>query len=109
MGKGHNDKVYRIKKALYGLKQAPHAWNNRIDRYLVQREFMKSPSESSLYIRTQGQDLLILCLYVDDLIYTSTYQMMIEDLKKAMMVEFEMLDLGLMKYFLKMQVKQSPS
>jgi len=69
---------------------------------------MKSLSEPSLYIKIQGQDLLILCLYVDDLIYTSTNQRMNEDFKKGMMVEFQMTNLGLMKYFLDMQVKQSP-
>ena len=70
---------------------------------------MKSPSEPSLYIKTQEQDLLILCLYVDDLICISTNQSIFEDFKKAIIVEFEMTDLGQMKYFLGMQVKQSPS
>ena len=49
---------------------------------------------------------LILCLYVDDLIYTSTDARMIEDFKKTKMQEYEMIDFGLMKYFLGMQVKQ---
>ena len=64
---------------------------------------MKSSSEPSLYM-TQGQDLLILYLYVYDLIYTRINQRMVEDFKKAMMAEFEMTDLELMKYFLGMQV-----
>ena len=34
---------------------------------------------------------------------------MIKGFKKAMMVKFEMTDLELMKYFLGMQVKQSPA
>ena len=34
---------------------------------------------------------------------------MIEGFKKAMKAKFEMTDLGLMKYFLSMQAKQSPS
>ena len=59
--------AYKLKKALCGLKQAPHALNSRIDGYLLQTRFMKSPSDSSLYIKIKGQDLLILCLYVDDL------------------------------------------
>ena len=106
---GHEDKVYMLKKALYVLKEAPRAWNSIIDGYLLQTEFMKSPSEPSLYIKTQGQDLLILCLYVDGLIYTSTNQRMIEDFKKAMMDEFEMTDLGLAKYFLCIQVRKPRS
>uniref|UniRef100_A0A803LHG8 Reverse transcriptase Ty1/copia-type domain-containing protein n=1 Tax=Chenopodium quinoa TaxID=63459 RepID=A0A803LHG8_CHEQI len=44
---------------------------------------------------------------VDDLIYMGTNSKMIEDFKKAMMSEYEMTDLGAMKYFLGMQVKQS--
>ena len=104
---GKEDKVYRLRKALYGLKQAPRAWNSKIDGYLIHKGFTKSPSEPSLYIKTQGPNFLILCLYVDDLIYTGTDPRMIEEFKKAMMSEYEMTDLGAMKYFLGMQVKQS--
>uniref|UniRef100_A0A803M610 Reverse transcriptase Ty1/copia-type domain-containing protein n=1 Tax=Chenopodium quinoa TaxID=63459 RepID=A0A803M610_CHEQI len=43
----------------------------------------------------------------DDLIYMGTNPRLIEEFKKAMMSEFEMTDLGEMKYFLGMQVKQS--
>jgi len=106
---GQENKVFRLRKALYGLKQAPRAWNSKIDGYLLSNGFLKSPSEPSLYIKTQRpQDFLILCLYVDDLIYTGTNPKMIEEFKKAMMSEYEMTDLGLMKYFLGIQVKQSP-
>ncbi|CAL1407137.1 unnamed protein product [Linum trigynum] len=107
--KGEEDKVYRLRKALYGLKQAPRAWNSRIDRYFQQNGFQRSPSEASLYIKKgEGKDFLMVCLYVDDLIYTGTSQHMIEEFKSVMMKEFEMTDLGLMKYFLGIQVKQSP-
>ena len=107
--KGEEDKVYRLKKALYGLKQAPRAWNSRIDRYFQDNGFQRSPSEASLYIKKgENKNFLILCLYVDDLIYTGTSPQMIEEFKRAMMSEFEMTDLGLMKYFLGIQVKQKP-
>ena len=51
-------------------------------------------------------DFLVVCLYVDDLIYMGSNQQMIAEFKKAMMNQFEMADLGLMKYFLGIQVKQ---
>ena len=98
---------YRLKNPLCGLKQAPLAYNSRIDGYLLQSGFMKSPSEPSLHIKTEGRGSLILCLYIDDLVYTSRNQRMIEDFKRAMMAEFEMKDLGLMKYFHGMLVKES--
>lgn len=106
--KGSEDKVYRLRKALYGLKQAPRAWNSKIDRYFQQNKFIRSPSEPSLYVKTQGKcDFIMVCLYVDDLIYASTKQEMVDDFKRKMMKEYEMTDLGLMKYFLGFQVKQS--
>ena len=83
--KEHENKVYRLKKALYGLKQAPRCWNSKIDEYLLKNGFIKSPSEPSLYVKKEGTDFLILCLYVDDLIYTGTNAKMVEDFKKAMM------------------------
>lgn len=48
--KEHEDKVYHLRKALYDLKQAPRAWNSKIDIYLLQNGFLKSPNEPSLYI-----------------------------------------------------------
>ncbi|CAL8138498.1 unnamed protein product [Prunus armeniaca] len=77
--KGREDKVYRRRKALYGLKQAPRAWNNKIDHYFQQNGFTRSLSEPSLYLKKEStRDFLILCLYVDDLIYTSTNPRMAE-------------------------------
>lgn len=50
--------------------------------------------------------LLIVCLYVDDLIFTGTDLVMFEEFKKSMMVEFEMSNLGMMHYFLGIEVMQ---
>lgn len=105
--KGKEDKVYRLKKALYGLKQAPRTWNSKIDGYFLKNGFHRSPNEPSLYVKKQDHDFLIVCIYVDDLIYTGTNIRLVEDFKRKMMNEFEMTDLGVMKYFLGIQVKQS--
>ncbi|KAG6481465.1 hypothetical protein ZIOFF_058069 [Zingiber officinale] len=79
----------------------------RIDSYLQKNEFAKSSVEPSLYVKKCDADFLVACLYMDDLIYTSTSKALLEEFKKAMMDEFEMTDLGLMKYFLGFQVRQS--
>lgn len=104
--KGKEEKVYRLKKALYGLKQAPRAWNSRINHYFQENGFQRSPNEPSLYIKRDGQNFIIVCIYVDDLIYMGTNLKLIADFKSSMMTEFEMTDLGMMKYFLGIQVKQ---
>jgi hypothetical protein len=102
----HRDKVYKLRKDLCGLKQASGVWYSRIDEYLISVGFSISPSEPTLYTKVnQEGKILIVCLYVDDLIFTG--DLSIDDFKNAMKTEFEMTDLGLMKYFLGIEVDQS--
>ena len=104
--KGQEDKVLKLKKALYGLKQAPRAWNSRIDKYFQEHNFTRCPHEHALYVKIKDGDVLITCLYVDDLILTGNNPSMFEEFKKAMTREFEMTDIGLMSYYLGIEVKQ---
>jgi hypothetical protein len=105
--KGHESKVYRLKKALYGLKQAPRAWYSRIEAYFIKEGFIKCPYEHTLFIRTvDGGKILIVCLYVDDLIFTGNDPMLFEQLKTSIMTEFNMTDLGRMRFFLGIEVLQ---
>jgi len=68
---GKEEKVYRLTKALYGLKHSSRAWNKRIDSFLHAIGFKKCASDHGLYVKTNDYgDLLILCLYVDDVIFT---------------------------------------
>jgi len=72
--------VYKPTKALYGLKQAPRAWNKRIDSFLHATGLKKCASDHGLYVKTNDYgDLLILCLYVDDVIFTRSNLKMIDD------------------------------
>ncbi|KAL0295249.1 UNVERIFIED_CONTAM: Retrovirus-related Pol polyprotein from transposon RE2, partial [Sesamum radiatum] len=106
VAKGCEEKVLRLKKALYGLKQAPRAWYSRIDNYFMDRGFRRSLSEPTLYVKRQGNNTLIVSLYVDDLIYTGNNEKMIQYFKEDMMKTFEMSDLGLMHFFLGIEINQ---
>ncbi|PWA98023.1 hypothetical protein CTI12_AA024020 [Artemisia annua] len=107
VAKGQEGKVLRLKKALYGLKQEPRAWNTRIDKYFQEHGFTKCLSEYALYEKFERGSILLVCLYVDDLIFTGNSQSMIDELKKSMTGEFEMTDIGLMSYYLGIEVKQT--
>jgi hypothetical protein len=92
---------------LYGLKQAPRAWYSRIESYFSKEGFTKCPYEHTLFIKTaDGGKILIICLYVDDLIFTGNDEVMFDEFKKSMMAEFDMSDLGKMRYFLSIEVLQ---
>ena len=97
--KGSEDKVFRLKKALYGLKQAPRAWYSRINEYLTDLGFYRSPIEQTLYVNIENDGILIISVYVDDLLVTGSKTEMIDLFKKQMRAEFEMTDLGEMLFF----------
>ncbi|KAK8940572.1 hypothetical protein KSP39_PZI010102 [Platanthera zijinensis] len=106
--KGQERKVCKLNKALYGLKQGARTWNGRIDAYLQKHGYMKSPHEYALYTKVEKNDgIMIICLYVDDMIFTGNNPYMYKEFKRMMMKEFEMTDLGELNYFLGVEVKQS--
>jgi hypothetical protein len=95
--------VYRLKKELCGLKKAPRALYNCIDSYLIPNGFKRSECDPKLYIKSNQQgSMLIVFLYVDDFIFIGDFG--IEELKSVMKDEFEMTDLGIMRYFLGIEV-----
>eukprot|EP00253_Pinus_taeda_P036216 PITA_36216 len=105
--KGQEHKVCRLKKALYGLKQAPRAWYSRIDFYLLENEFDKCEGEPTVYIKEKDGKILIVVLYIDDVIFTGNDDYLIKNFKSVMKEEFEMTDMGLLRYFLGIEVDQN--
>eukprot|EP00253_Pinus_taeda_P006313 PITA_06313 len=105
--KGQEHKVCRLKKALYGLKQAPRAWYRRIDSYLLENGFEKCEGKPTLYIKEKDGKILIVVLYVDDFIFTGNDNYLIENFKAVMKEEFEMTNMGLLRYFLGIEVDQN--
>ena len=47
-----------------------------------------------------------MCLFVDDRIFTRSNPSLFEEFKRVMIKEFEMSDIGLMAYYLSIEVKQ---
>ncbi|KAJ0440609.1 putative RNA-directed DNA polymerase [Helianthus annuus] len=105
--KGQERKVFKLHKALYGLKQAPRAWYSRIDGFLVQHGYRRSQSEPTLYVKKSGaSDFIVVCLYVDDIVYTSSSQKLLAEFREKMVNEFDMTDIGKLSYFLGLEVTQ---
>lgn len=66
----------------------------------------KSENEPTLHVKTRGMDeILIICFYVYDIIYTTDSVRLMEEFKYSMINEFKMIDLGLTSYFLGLEVK----
>nr|GEX02151.1 hypothetical protein [Tanacetum cinerariifolium] len=104
----HPDKVYRLKKALYGLKQAPRAWYDELSNFLVSKGFSKGFIDPNLFITKHRGDILIVQIYVDDIIFGSTNLKLSKQFEKLMHSKFEMSMMGELKFFLGIQIHQSP-
>jgi hypothetical protein len=103
---GKGDKVLRLRKALYGLKQAPRAWNAKLDRELIALGFVRSKMDHAVYRRSNRNSFLLVGVYVDDLIISGPDVRDINVFKNEMKEKFSMSDLGLLSYYLGIEVKQ---
>jgi hypothetical protein len=109
---GDKEKVLRLLKALYRLHQAPWAWYAKLDAALVALRFHHSESEHEVYKHGGGllhQHRLIVKVYVDDLVITSGNITELKQFKKEMQNTFQMADLGLVRYYLGLEVDQGDS
>ncbi|GKC90729.1 retrovirus-related pol polyprotein from transposon TNT 1-94 [Tanacetum coccineum] len=104
----HPDQVYRLKKALYGLKQAPRAWYDELSNFLVSKGFSKGSIDPTLFITKHGEDILLVQIYVDDIIFGSTNPKLSKRFEKLMHSKFEMSMMGELKFFLGIKIHQSP-
>ncbi|GKC44186.1 retrovirus-related pol polyprotein from transposon TNT 1-94 [Tanacetum coccineum] len=102
------DHVYRLKKALYGLKQAPRAWYDKLSSFLIEHGFTKGIIDPTLFTRRHGGDILLVQVYVDDIIFGSTNPDFSKRFANLMKNNFEMSMMGELKFFLGLQVHQSP-
>jgi hypothetical protein len=95
--------VYKLHKALYGLKQAPHAWFSRLSDRLLELGFVRSRSDSSLFILYIPQCTTYVFIYVDDILITSSQPYGTTDLLNSLCAEFAIKDLGPLHFFLGME------
>ncbi|GKF11776.1 retrovirus-related pol polyprotein from transposon TNT 1-94, partial [Tanacetum coccineum] len=64
--------VYKLKKSLYSLKQAPRAWYDMLSSFLISQQFSKGAVDPILFTQQAGNDLLLVQIYVDGIIFAST-------------------------------------
>ncbi|CAN1132933.1 Retrovirus-related Pol polyprotein from transposon TNT 1-94 [Linum perenne] len=101
-------KVCKLKKSLYGLKQSPRAWFDRFTKAVKSADYYQCQTDHTMFIKcTKSGKRAILIVYVDDIIITGDALDEIQKLKKYLATEFELKDLGELKYFLGMEVARS--
>jgi len=80
----HPDYVFKLKKALYGLKQAPRQWYERLSNFLLSHAYERGKTDKTLFIKKAFNDISLVQVYVDDIIFGSTNQKLSEQFVAAM-------------------------
>ncbi|XP_058211908.1 uncharacterized mitochondrial protein AtMg00810-like [Rhododendron vialii] len=100
-------KLCRLKKAFYGLKQSPRAWFDRFSKAMLKFGYKQSHADHTMFIKGGAGKIVVLIVYVDDMIMTGNDVDEFVNLKSSLAQEFEIKDLGPLRYFLGMEVARS--
>ena len=99
--------VCKLKKSLYGLKQSPRAWFGRFTKSMRVFGYHQSNLDHTLFLKKQHGKITTLIVYVDDMVVTGNDPEKRKALQNYLFKEFEMKDLGPLKYFLGIEVSRS--
>lgn len=92
--------VCKLNKAIYGLKQAPRAWFSKLSSWLLHYGFSTSKGDPSLFIMHTTFACMLVLVYVDDMIITSSSSLVVDHLITSLSQAFPVKDLGILLYFL---------
>ena len=101
------NEVCKLKKSLYGLKQSPRAWFGRFSSVMKAFGYKQSNSDHILFIKYKEGKVTALIIYIDDMILTGDNLCEMKLLVEYLAAEFEMKDLGQLKYFLEIKIARS--
>jgi len=99
--------VCQLHKSLYGLKLAPRAWYTRLNDFLLSLGLHTSKVDTSLFILFIGADIFYLLVYIDDILLTGSNYTMLHYLIQLLSSEFKLRDLGIVHYFLGIEVQST--
>ncbi|CAM8919718.1 unnamed protein product [Rhodiola kirilowii] len=98
----------KLERSLYGLKQSGRMWYNRLNEYLSQKGYVNDPLCPCVFIKKTTSGCVIIVVYVDDLNIIGTNEE-IHEVISYLKREFEMKDLGRIKYCLGLQIEHLQS
>ncbi|CAI7916910.1 unnamed protein product [Closterium sp. NIES-54] len=99
-------KVCKLKKSIYGLKQAPRCWYQKLAAVLEEMGFRTSSCDESLFLKGEGEKLVLFLVYVDDILLFSSRMKEIQNVQQQLMKNFKCKTLGEVKYYLGMHVER---
>ncbi|CAJ2653166.1 unnamed protein product [Trifolium pratense] len=100
--------VCKLNKSLYGLKQSPRAWFEKFTYSMKKQGYIQGQADHTLFTKfSQDGKIVVLIVYVDDIVLTGDDIVEMARVKEKLALDFEIKDLGSMRYFLGMEVARS--
>ncbi|GJV00459.1 putative ribonuclease H-like domain-containing protein [Tanacetum coccineum] len=99
-------KVYKFVKALYGLHQAHRAWYATLSTFLLKSGYKRGTIDKTLFIKKDKNDIMLVQVYVDDIIFGSTKKSWCDEFEALMKSRFQMSSMGELTFFLRLEVQQ---
>ena len=97
-------KVCRLRKSLYGLKQSPRAWFGKFNQAVKEFGMQKNKFDDSVFYRNSSSGIILLVVYMDDIVIIGSDSEVILSLKSFFQSQFHTKDLGMLRYFLGIEV-----
>ena len=105
---GREDYVYKLQKSLYGLKQSGRQWFLKLDEHLKRLGLKSNALDNCIYTVKIDNAILAIVVYVDDIIIATNPTALFKRVKKSLETEFDIKDLGLLRYCLGIEYYQNP-
>ncbi|CAI7888137.1 unnamed protein product [Closterium sp. NIES-53] len=99
-------RVCKLKKSIYGLKQAPRCWYQKLAAVLEEIGFRTSSCDESLFLKGEGEKLVLFLVYVDDILLFISSMKEIQNVQQQLMNNFKCKTLREVKYYLGMHVER---
>ncbi|XP_035844043.1 uncharacterized protein LOC110906425 [Helianthus annuus] len=77
-------RYFKLDKALYGLHQAPRAWYETLSTYLLEYGYTRGKIDMTLFTKKIGEDVMLVQIYVDDIIFGSTNEALCREFETVM-------------------------
>ncbi|GAU15685.1 hypothetical protein TSUD_109430 [Trifolium subterraneum] len=101
------NKACKLVKSLYGLKQASRQWYAKLSKFLTTIGYVQMPADPTLFTKSHDSQFTALLVYVDDVVLTGNCLEEITHTKKHLHEAFGIKDIGILKFFLGLEVAHS--
>ena len=106
---GNDHIVCKLKKSIHGPKQASHQWYLKFHDVISSFSFIENVMDQCIYHKVSGSKIIFLVLYVDDILLASNDLGLLHEVKRFLLQQFDMKDMGEASYVIGIRIERDRS